>query len=101
MQVWQFCLICYTLPPEAAITSSLDVSNDLAFKQVAVLQRMKAGLSTVFGGELYMPERVQQWKAGLPCALAPDLLVFTNGCCYEKEGGGCILSYRISYHESS
>ena len=34
--------------------------------QVDILQRMKAQLSTLWTGELYMTKRLQQWKAGPP-----------------------------------
>lgn len=37
--------------------------------QVAVLERLEAGQSTLWTGELYMTKQLQQWKAGPPHTL--------------------------------
>ena len=60
---------------------------------------MEAGLSTVFGAELHMEERLQQWKAGLPCALAHDLKLFYNGTCTERVNG-CSAIGSVFYYQA-
>ena len=51
------------------LLSCTRLQNDLkcAFsEQVLILQRMKAAMSTLWTGELYMTKQLKQWKAGPP-----------------------------------